>query len=394
MRPLRIAILHQGCIPNYRRAFYERLAKIPGREYVVFHGDPEPGSGVIAAKPPFPFANVCVRNRFWRVLGRSVVYQPVLTRITSGGFDALIIGHEFKYIASFALLLLFRLQGKPVLFWGFGPTNDLLYERRSYLGRAVTRWVGTIKRKVIALASGFLVYTVTGVDYVIRAGMPRERIVVINNTIDVTAERVAYERAQSLDRAELRRRIGISADAIVFLFIGRLTSPKRVDWLIDAVKALLARAQQKIEVLIVGGGPEEARLQRSAAGAAWCRFLGPVDAPGLLAEIFRVSDAVVIPGYVGLAVNHAFAHGIPLITCRSELHSPEIDYVRDGYNGLILEENAGLCSGLQLFASSVELRDRLGKGALETGARLDLAFMVKNFDAAVARALADVATRA
>jgi glycosyltransferase involved in cell wall biosynthesis len=322
------------------------------------------------------------------VFGRSLVYQPVFLRIISGRFDGLVIGHEVKYIVNIALLLIFRLWRKPVLFWGFGPTYDRLGDRRGRLGRALSRWVGSVKRSLIAGASGFLAYTDSGAEYVADSGMLRARIAVVYNTIDIAGEYAAYDRAQSLDRTALRHGFGLSADAIVFLFIGRLTPLKRVHWLIGAVETLLAEMKQRIEVLIVGGGPEEASLREVAGNMAWCRFLGPVDAPDRLGEIFRVSEAVVIPGYVGLAVNHAFAHGVPLITCRSDMHSPEIDYVRDNYNGLILDGKEGLREGLRQFVLSAEMRGRLALGALETRASLDIARMVENFDTAVVRALA------
>jgi len=109
----RIAILHQGCVPTYRRAFYERLGAIAERDYIVFHGEVEPGSGVVAAAPPFGFENVEVRNRFLTVVGRTLVYQPVFSRIAHGDFDALVIGHEVKYLANMALAPLFRARPTP-----------------------------------------------------------------------------------------------------------------------------------------------------------------------------------------------------------------------------------------------------------------------------------------
>ena len=62
-----------------------------------------------------------------------------------------------------------------------------------------------------------------------------------------------------------------------------------------------------------------------ANGAAWCHFRGPIYDSDTLSRIFRAGDALVIPGYVGLAVNHAFAHGLPVVTCQSPMHSPEIE---------------------------------------------------------------------
>ena len=134
MKPASVAILHQGCVPTYRRAFYERLAGIASRRYVVFHGDPGPGAGITAANPPFGFEHVEMRNRFWRVLGRTLVYQPVFSAFVRRNYAALVIGHEVKYVANVALTLVFRALGKPVLLWGLGQQHRYAAEISNALG--------------------------------------------------------------------------------------------------------------------------------------------------------------------------------------------------------------------------------------------------------------------
>jgi glycosyltransferase involved in cell wall biosynthesis len=382
----RIAILHQGCVPNYREAFYKQLGAIPDRRYVVFYGDAEPGSGVVAAKPPYVFESEFVRNRFLRLFGRRLVYQPVFRRVAFGGYDALVLGHELKYPANLALLLWFRAIGKPVLFWGFGTGQDFWDEERGPLGRAFTGLVNGAKNMLVRLASGYLAYTESGVATVQRAGMARERIAVLNNTIDLGEEIAGHARARSLDRAALRQGFGIAPDAVVFVFVGRLLAGKKVETLIEAAGALRSSGAN-VEVLIVGDGPARKPLETLAGGASWCHFLGPVHDVDGIARIFRASDALVIPGYVGLAVNRGFAHGMPAITIRSRLHSPEIDYVEDGRNGLILEPG-DFVAGLRRFAADAALRERLGQGALAMRDKLDLGHMVAAFDAGIAAALA------
>jgi glycosyltransferase involved in cell wall biosynthesis len=386
----RVAILHQGCVPNYREAFFRRLAAVGARHYVVFHGDPEPGSGVVAAPPPFAFETVFVRNRFLRILGRRLVYQPVFRRIAFGGFDALVVGHEVKYVMNLVLVLWFRLAGKPVLFWGFGSGQDFWDEKRGPLGRAFTGLVNRAKRALLRLASGYLVYTEGGVAALTRAGMPRDRISLLNNTIDLDDEILCHAEAGRLDRSDLRREFGLAPDAVVLTFVGRLLAGKRVEELIEAARELRAGGVG-VEIIIVGDGPQRLALEQAAGIAGWCHFLGAVhDAPGI-ARIYRVSDALVIPGYVGLAVNRAFAHGVPVITMQSRWHSPEIDYVVDGGNGLILAPGAGFREGLRRFAAERPLRDWLAQGALETRVKLDLGRMVSAFDSGVAAALARTA---
>jgi glycosyltransferase involved in cell wall biosynthesis len=383
----RIAILHQGCVPTYRRAFYERLGAIAERDYVVFHGQAEPGSGIAAAVPPFGFEHVEVRNRFWRVLGRILVYQPVFLQIAGGGFDALVVGHEVKYLANIALALLFRARGKPVLLWGFGQNLDINKYQRSRFGRWVGRVVESAQTWMLRVATDFLAYTARGAAHAMRSGMPSDRVTVLNNTIDISGEVAAHAKAQSLDRFALRRELGLSAEAVVFLFVGRLNAPKRVDALIEAVRTIRRQQPVAIEVLIVGSGPAESQLRRLAGDEAWCRFLGQVQNSDALSRIFRASDAVVIPGYVGLAVNHAFAHGLPVITCQSDIHSPEAEYIEPEVNGLILPLPQDLEAGLLRFAVSLELRRSLAAGALRSREKLDLRHMVEAFDQGVGRAL-------
>jgi glycosyltransferase involved in cell wall biosynthesis len=383
----RVAILHQGCVPTYRRAFFEQLGATTERRYVVFHGRPEPGSGITAATPPFSFEHFDVQNRYWSVLGRSLIYQPVFLRIARGDFDALVIGHEVKYLANIALALLFRARGKPVLLWGFGRNLDILGDRRSRLGQMLGRVVRSAQAVMLRLATDFLAYTRKGAEHAVESGMPRDRVTVLNNTIDISREVASHGRAQSLDRVTLRRGFGLSAEAAIFLFVGRLNAQKRVDALIEAARALRQEHAAAIEVLIVGSGPSEAQLRELAGGETWCRFLGEVRDSDALGRIFRACDALVIPGYVGLAVNHAFAHGLPVITCHSGVHSPEVEYIEPEVNGLILRSIGELGAGLLRFAGSMALRQNLAAGALKSREKLDLGNMVEAFDQGVRRAL-------
>jgi len=383
----RIAILHQGCIPVYRRAFYDRLARVQGREYVVVYGDPEPNSGILAAEPPFAFSSIHVRNRYLSLFGRSVAFQSAVSPVLNGDFSALVVGHEIKYIASDLLLLFFRLMGKPVLLWGHGQTNDYFRSKRSLPGRVLGRMVEWVKSCMIRMASGYMAYTDRGAEYVAKIGMPRDRISVLWNTLDVSEVIAAAYGAETLDRAALRRELGIAEGAIVLLFIGRLYGPKKVDVLIDVAKQLRETYGLPVELVVVGSGPDEAALKARCADASWCKFLGPIFDPKPLSRIFRVADTVVLPGKVGLVINHSFAFGLPVITCRQDVQPPEIEYLTDGVNGLILEGSVGLLEGLRHFAISEDLRNRLTRGAIETRQKLDLQHMVDQFDAAVARVL-------
>ena len=383
----RIAVLHQGCIPIYRKAFYERLAKIPGREYVVLHGEPEPNTGIVAAEPPFSFPNIHVHNIFFKLFGRSLALQAALMPVLNGHFQALVLGHEIKFVSSTVLLFLFRLMGRPVVLWGHGRTNDYFKHDRSKLGRWLGHLVEWFKRRLIMTATGYMAYTERGADYVAEVGLPRDQITVLWNTIDIDEAIAASNAARALDRGDLRESYGLPRDSIVFMFIGRIYPPKRVDTLIETAKRLRSEANLDVEVVIVGSGPDEAELKTRYAGQTWCKFLGRVLEEPELGRIFRCADAIVLPGKVGLVVNHSFAHGLPVITREAEIQTPEVEYIKHGYNGMMLQGDEGLYQGLREFATSPELRDRLATGVLETRSRLELDHMVMAFDEAVTKAL-------
>lgn len=390
----RVAILHQGCVPDYRHRFFERLAERGTCRYVVFHGDPPPGTGIVAAREPFAFAHVRVRNRYLRLGRRFLVYQPVLGRVIFGGFDAVVLGHEVKFLANLVLSLVFRALGKPVLLWGLGfdtgvtTAADALPDRATR--RALAQRVAAKAKAIWALhATSYLAYTRSGGDRVAAQGLARERIHVLRNTIDTSRLIELNDACAGQDPAAIRRALGIDTAAPVLLYVGRLVTAKRVDMLVE-----FAAQRAGLSLVIVGDGPERRALETAAGGLPRILFWGHLPAEDMrLAMAFRVSAALVIPGYIGLAVNHAFAHGRPVVTIRREGQGPEIEYVEHGVNGLVIEDEASFERALQAFLDDPALQRRLAEGALATRRSLSLEAMARNFDDAVCASFASTRVR-
>ncbi|GGV44779.1 glycosyl transferase [Streptomyces longisporoflavus] len=89
-----------------------------------------------------------------------------------------------------------------------------------------------------------------------RWGVPRQRIHVVPNGIDV--ERFRFDLRA---RISARRRLGLPDGAFVVGGVGRLAPGKRFDVLLHALAALPG----DVRLLLVGGGPEEAGLRSTAA---------------------------------------------------------------------------------------------------------------------------------
>ena len=105
------------------------------------------------------------------------------------------------------------------------------------------------------------------------------------------------------------------------VFVGRLTRQKRVGDLLEAL-AILGSRGQRLELTIVGDGPERSVLERRAAAddlAGRVTFTGAV-APEAVASHLASKRLLVLPSVdegLGLVVAEALVAGVPVVATRS-----------------------------------------------------------------------------
>ena len=96
------------------------------------------------------------------------------------------------------------------------------------------------------------------------------------------------------------------------------------------------------KLLLIGDGPEMNSLKLKSENYSRVIFHGEILDMESIGKMLFASDMMLIPGYVGLAVVHAFAYGCPVITTKTDLkygpfHSPEFEYIIEGKNGFFLK---------------------------------------------------------
>src|SRR5262249_34656932 len=156
---------------------------------------------------------------------------------------------------------------------------------------------------------------------------------------------------------------GLPAAGPVLLFFGRFLPPKRVDLLIDYIGRSQSQGRA-VSALIFGAGSEKESLIRRAQGLP---IVFRAHDDRVLARAMRIAAGVVQPGFAGLAITHAFALGLPVIT-RDIEHPPEIAYLVSGENGLILPADAeSFFRGLDAYLDDGALQLRLRAGAKAAG---------------------------
>ena len=383
----RVAVTHDGFIPQYRLRLYELLGEVDDIEYVVFHGPPPGQNAALPVSGPFRFANRKVANHELRLGSKTLVWQGLFRQLTFGEFDALVMGAFLRFASGLALFPALKATGRPVLLWGQGGEKE---EDASPLMRPLLRAGAFAKAQIARIADGYLVYTDTGAELLTAGGVPANRVFVVRNTIDMEEQIALHSEFAASDREALRADLGLRPDSAVLIYVGRLYSEKRVERLLAAARTLNASGEvaAPIEVVVIGDGPQRNEIERLAAGDPRIHIKGTIADQREVARYMAVTAAVVIPGKVGLAVNHAFGHGVPVITTANRMHAPEFEYLSDEVNGLIADRMDELPAVLRRFLSSPELQRKLAAGALAARDSLSVEEMARAFDGGVREVLA------
>ncbi|MET9729200.1 glycosyltransferase [Streptomyces sp. NPDC006458] len=240
---------------------------------------------------------------------RDLAALPRLVRlIRGGGYDLV---HTHLYRACVYGRLAARLAGVRAIVATEHSLGDAQME-----GRRLTRGVRGLYLATERLGRSTVAVSPTVADRLRRWGVPAPRIEVVPNGIDLTRFRF-----DPLRRHRTRQRLGLPEGAYVVGGVGRLTAGKRFDVLVRAL-ALLPGDHW---LLLVGGGPEENVLRRTAheVGVAdRVLFTGerpylPDGSPGPdLPSLTSAMDLLVSPSpeeAFGLAVVEALAAGLPVL---------------------------------------------------------------------------------
>jgi glycosyltransferase involved in cell wall biosynthesis len=220
-------------------------------------------------------------------------------------------------------------------------------------------WRGPVRRRVFAAVTRFfytradaVVVTSEGVgnDLVTRYGVPREKIRVLHNPVDLSA--ITHLATESIADAVLppTRPVIVSA--------GRLAAVKNYPLLIDAVSELSKHIP--VDTWILGDGDERERLARRAVGkglqdSVW--FLGFQTNPWRF--IARASAFVLTSTYEGFGnvLIEAMACGVPVVATRSP---GTVEIIEDGANGLLVDHDAKAVAGaVERLIRDVGLRQRI-----------------------------------
>ena len=151
-----------------------------------------------------------------------------------------------------------------------------------------------------------------------------------------------------------------------------------MDLLFEAAE-IVAGKHPEFRLLIVGDGPLRHQAETYVQGREWCRYVGPKFGRQK-ALLLSISQLWINPGLVGLGILDAFCARLPLVTTDLPLHSPEIEYLENGRNGLIVPSSAAsIADGVSCLLSDGRRLDSMRDQALKSAGRYNVETMVGNF---------------
>ena len=231
-----------------------------------------------------------------------------LTELVRFSPDA-VISNEMGFRSLMALMYA-KMFRKPLWVWWGGT----LHTERS-IGPVKALW----RRVFVRFVPRWISYGKTSTEYLLHLGIPREKILEIQNCVDETLFSKPTPPAFTFSPRP------------VLLYVGQLIERKGVDLLLESA----ARVQNKghtFTLVLVGDGPEKERLERKALGLGLrhVHFL-PSRRPEEMPAVYKSADALVFPTLEdvwGLVVNEALWSGIPVISsiyagCTPEIVPPE-----------------------------------------------------------------------
>lgn len=177
-------------------------------------------------------------------------------------------------------------------------------------------------------------------------------------------------RPDAAARERIRRSHGISSDAVVFLYLGRINRDKG---LLDLARAFAESGPWHPEAHLLLVGPDEGNLRAELtaatdACAARLHFAGLTDRPQ---EYFAAADVFCLPSYregFGTTIIEAAAAGVPAIG--SHIYGIT-DAIAEGETGLLFEPGnvPQLAQSMRTLTGDESLRRRMGENARRRAVR-------------------------
>jgi glycosyltransferase involved in cell wall biosynthesis len=322
-----ILIIHR-LFAQYRKAIFDKLYE--KYDFIYLHSKMKSGIKQVETEYTRSIFSIEVNEE------RKCIYQNIFPSLLK--YRPRIVLHEFTVItvSLFVLILLKPILNIKIILWSHG------YNRRK--GFRKTRPRDFLRIFYMKVAEATILYAEEDKKFLSQFVNP-EKIFVANNTLDTPMFLEIKENLKAEGKSNVKKRIGFTFKYNL-IFIGRMVKLKAPEILVQIYEKLKDRVNNKICIHFVGDG-EMTEIVKNIVSeknySANFRFYGEIYDYVKTGELLYCSDLLVIPGFLGLAVNHAFCYETPVVSFETgkdgPFHSPEVNYLVNGKTGFLAKNN-------------------------------------------------------
>lgn len=330
-----------GNLPAYRKDLFTSLDRKLAEDNIelkVFYGEHTIKATKQAESLSFKTQKFPTKHYDLK-LTKPYTMKGLLEQLKKEKPDGIVMQFNQSNLTEWRVLKWCKKEGIPYAIWGCNYTRPDMKKALKYIR-------DSIYPHIYRNASVLMPYGTLYRDYFLKIGIPREDIVVVQNSIDV-------ESIVAKEKGRIHRDFEHATTRI--LYVGALHPPKRLDAGIQAV-AQLIDAGYDVKFDIVGSGTafdgikniwdtlsKEAKERIVFHGAKYGEELVP---------FFENADVFFMPGTGGLGVNEAMAYQLPIIST----HGDETVFDLIDGNGFLLHYFGNVQEEIKVLKKFIELK--------------------------------------
>lgn len=271
-----------------------------------------------------------------------------------------IIIHEFTIgiISLFPTLLLSKILGIKFILWGHGYNRRIGFSPKSSL-------LDKVRLFIMRRADAIILYGQESKSMLAK-NLSEDKFFVAYNCLNTNLLSEIRNNFEIEGRKKIKEQIGFTYKYNL-IFIGRILKYKQPDLLIDVYEKYLQKKYgNSLCIHFVGKGDFLMELHDKVTKLGIennVKFHGEIYEDVRVGALLFSSDLMVMPGLLGLSVNHAFNFDCPVVTFSHQGHGPEIEYLINEKTGFIIENQSiqEMASVIDAYLGDKNLQHKMKK---------------------------------
>jgi glycosyltransferase involved in cell wall biosynthesis len=326
MKNIKITIIYPY-FAHYREPIFDELNNNLNNYFVEYIGDSEanlPSLKTINFNDKFNFFKA---KNIW--FGKWLWQHGLFFKLLKSRPESIIFLGQFNILSTWFNAIFFKMTGTKIYFWGHG-----CYGNEKGLKKIIRRVFNKIPHM-------HLLYGHYAKSLLVESGWNQDKLKVIYNSLDYEKQKKILARLKGSCKLTIKATIfNKTADLPLLIFIGRLTSVKKLELLIESVYIANKRGTH-CNCVIIGTGPEFEKLQKLSLKLGVSKnikFFGECHDENIIGDLIYSSDLCVSPGNVGLTAIHSLSYGTPVITHNDfGYQMPEFEAIKPDLTGSFYE---------------------------------------------------------